>query len=133
MMTNQMSGMPHDGGQAQQIRYLEKGLEDAHRDIDLLQREVASINRVNDKAELMQTQIKDSLDEMKKMMTQFIKIVQDQNDKIDDAVEAQNTTISNFINSDNRAASKKDFAVSVIQAVGTILFTLATLWVTNVI
>lgn len=122
-----------DAGMRQQIKYLEKTLEAAVKNIDNLEKDVATITRVNDRIEIMQSQIKDSFGKMEDMMSKFIGVVQEQNEKIDKSVAAQNEIIDNFVNSDARATSKKDFVVSVIQAVGTILFTLATLWVTNVI
>lgn len=117
----------------QRIIYLERETKKNIKDIESLEREVSVINRFTDQMDSSHKYMKESMAEMKSMINSFISIVQKQNEKIDQNVVLQNEKIDEFVSSDKRATSKKDFAVSVANAIGTIILTIVTLWLSGII
>lgn len=61
--------------------------------------------------------VKESVDKMDSMMSKFISVVGDQNEKID-----------TFINSDKRMSHKRQFWVSVAQVASGIIIAVITIW-----
>ena len=75
--------------------------------------------------------VTEAVGEMKNMVNRFIDMIGTQNTQIDNKLSEQNKKIDDFINSDKRRDSKKQFVVSVLQVLGAILATILSFWATG--
>ncbi len=112
---------PSNAVLAEQIRQLRKDFNDfksnTREEIKELEQGVEKTRRLADDVNISMKYVKDAVQEMKDMMKGFITVVNDQNKKIDD-----------FINSDKRRDSKRQFGVSVLQVVSGIVIALLGYW-----
>jgi len=109
---------------ADRIDKLQKDFDEYRRESRTEMREldgkVDKAAEVSSKVDLAMSYMRESMGEMKEMMAGFTGIVKSQNDKIDE-----------FVNSDKRAQAKKDLIVATLSAVGTIILTILTFWVSG--
>lgn len=75
--------------------------------------------------------VTEAVGEMKKTVNGFIDMITSQNKQIDNKLNEQNGKIDDFINSDKRRDSKKQFVVSVMQVLAAILATILSFWATG--
>lgn len=109
---------------SEQIRRIERELKDFKRDSKTefkeMEQEIEYARRLADSTDNSMKYIKEAVGKMEVMMTGFINVVSSQNEKIDE-----------FINSDKRRDSKKEFAISVVQVVSGIVLALIGFWATG--
>lgn len=91
--------------------------KETREELKEMEREIDGTRRIADEVRMSTTYVKESVQKMETMMTNFLNVVNDQNQKIDD-----------FVNSDKRRDSKKQFVVSILQVVGGIAVAIIGLW-----
>lgn len=91
--------------------------KETRQDLKDMEQDIDRTRRVADEVHMSTQYVKDSVKKMESMMTSFLDVVGEQNKKIDD-----------FVNSDKRQDSKKQFVVSILQVVGGIAVAIIGLW-----
>lgn len=109
---------------AEQIKQLREDFQDFKKDtnkeIKEMELKVENTRRIADEVNYSVRYVQSAVDKMDGMMTNFIKVVGDQNEKIDA-----------FINSDKRTDSKRNYFVSILQVIAGILIALIGMWSTG--
>lgn len=112
-----------------QTRYGMKDMEDR----------VEGTRKVADEVNFMVVHVKESVDKMERMMTNFVNVVADQNKSTNTAFEEQNKSlkksfndqnqkINDFTNSDSRMSHKRQLVVSVLQVGAGIFIAILSYW-----
>lgn len=91
--------------------------KEARDEIKELEQEIEVTRRIAANVDMSMNYVKETVGKMEGMMSSFITVVDTQNAKIDE-----------FINSDKRRDSKKEFVVSVIQVISGIVIALIGFW-----
>lgn len=117
---------------AEQIRQLQKDLKDNKREtkeeLKELEVKLNQTTRVTDEVNLSMQYVKEAVNDMRGMMKEFVGMMTTQNGQIDKKISEQHSKIDEFINSDKRNDSKKQFFVSILQVVAGILATVLGFW-----
>lgn len=117
---------------AEQIRQLQKDLKDNKREtkeeLKELEVKLNQTTRVTDEVNLSMQYVKEAVNDMRGMMKEFVGMMTTQNGQIDRKISEQHSKIDEFINSDKRNDSKKQFFVSILQVVAGILATVLGFW-----
>lgn len=117
---------------AEQIRQLQKDLKDNKREtkeeLKELEVKLNQTTRVTDEVNLSMQYVKEVVNDMRGMMKEFVGMMTTQNGQIDKKISEQHSKIDEFINSDKRNDSKKQFFVSILQVVAGILATVLGFW-----
>lgn len=117
---------------AEQIRQLQKDLKDNKREtkeeLKELEVKLNQTTRVTDEVNLSMQYVKEAVNDMRGMMKEFVGMMTTQNGQIDKKISEQHKKIDEFINSDKRHDSKKQFFVSILQVVAGILATVLGFW-----
>lgn len=117
---------------AEQIRQLQKDLKDNKREtkeeLKELEVKLNQTTRVTDEVNLSMQYVKEAVNDMRGMMKEFVGMITTQNGQIDKKISEQHSKIDEFINSDKRNDSKKQFFVSILQVVAGILATVLGFW-----
>lgn len=117
---------------AEQIRQLQKDLKDNKREtkeeLKELEVKLNQTTRVTDEVNLSMQYVKEAVNDMRGMMKEFVGMMTTQNGQIDKKISEQHSKIDEFINSDKRHDSKKQFVVSILQVVAGILATVLGFW-----
>lgn len=144
---------PNNAVLAEQIKQLRKDLI-AHREemkedlkdrddkLTIYKREIrqelkeleSGIDRAQSVANEVNTSMRyvtEAVGEMKNMVNGFIQMISTQNTQIDNKLSEQNRKIDDFVNSDKRRDSKKQFVVSVLQVLAGIIATVLGFWATG--
>ncbi|MEK4025765.1 hypothetical protein [Sporosarcina sp. FSL W7-1283] len=109
---------------AEQVRQLRKDFHEFRNatkdELKEMEEKVDNTRRIADEVNYSVKYVKSAVDKMEDMMSNFINVVNQQNDKIDD-----------FVNSDKRLNSRRQFVVSVLQVASGIIIALITFWATG--
>lgn len=115
---------PSNGVLAEQIRQLRKEFQEfkkeTREETRELEREVEIAREVANRTDYSLGYVKDTVSEMKDMLSNFVKVQNQQNEKIEQ-----------FINSDTRHARKKELIVSVLQVFSGIIIAILGFWATG--
>lgn len=117
---------------AEQIRRLQEEFRDnkanTKEELKDLEEKLNRTSRVTDEVNLSMQYVKEAVNDMRGMMKEFVGMMTTQNGQIDRKVSEQNVKIDEFINSDKRNDSKKQFIVSILQVMAGILATVLGFW-----
>lgn len=106
---------------AEQIKQLRKDFHDfrsnTKSELKEMEEKVDNTRRIADEVNYSVKYVKEAVDKMDGMMSNFISVVNEQNKKIDD-----------FVNSDKRLSGKRQFIVSVLQVASGIIIALLGFW-----
>lgn len=108
-----------------------ENFKDVQRELQDLEKSVDSAQKVADQVNTSMRYVTQAVDEMKTLVSGFTNLIREHNTKIDDKMTTQNAKIDDFINSDKRRESKKQFVVSVLQVVAGIVATILGFWATG--
>lgn len=119
-----MPSEPSNAVLSEQVRQLRKDFHDFRQttksEMKDMEEKVDNTRRIADEVNYSVKYVKSAVDKMDGMMSSFINVVSQQNEKIDD-----------FINSDKRAGHKRQFVISVLQVVSGIAIAIITFWATG--
>lgn len=110
------------------FNYFRKSTRQELKDMEV---KLDSTSRVAEEVRRSIQYVEKTVTKMDDVMTNFIALVGQQNDKMDEFTSAQNRKMDDFVNSDKRMSHKKQLIVSTLQVLAGILGTLATLWVSG--
>lgn len=117
---------------AEQIRQLQKDMAsnklETKEELKELEIKLNQTTRVTDEVNLSMQYVKEAVNDMRGMMKEFVGMMTTQNGQIDRKISEQHSKIDEFINSDKRHDSKKQFIVSILQVVAGILATVLGFW-----
>ena len=109
----------------QELKELELGIDSAQKVANDVN---TSMKYVKEAVGEMKKTVNGFIDMISIQNTQFIEMIGTQNTQIDNKLSEQNKKIDDFVNSDKRRDSKKQFVVSVLQVLAGILATILTFW-----
>lgn len=117
---------------AEQIRQLQKDMvnnkKETKEELKELEIKLNQTTRVTDEVNLSMQYVKEAVNDMRGMMKEFVGMMTTQNGQIDRKISEQHSKIDEFINSDKRNDSKKQFVVSILQVMAGILATVLGFW-----
>ncbi|WP_144510004.1 hypothetical protein [Bacillus sp. FJAT-22090] len=117
---------------AEQIRQLQKEFKDnklnTKEELKELEEKLNQTTRVTNEVNLSMQYVKEAVNDMRGMMKEFVGMITTQNGQIDKKISEQHKKIDEFINSDKRSDSKKQFIVSIAQVLAGILATVLGFW-----
>ena len=117
---------------AEQIRQLQREFESnkqiTKEELKELELKLNQTTRVTDEVNLSMQYVKEAVSDMRGMMKEFVTMMSTQSGAIDKKISEQHKKIDEFINSDKRSDSKKQFVVSILQVFAGILATVLTFW-----
>lgn len=123
---------PTNGVLAEQIRQLQKDLRDNKKEtkeeLKELEIKLNQTTRIADEVNLSMVYVREAVNDMRKMTNEFVGMMTTQNGQIDRKISEQHKKIDEFINSDKRHDSKKQFVVSILQVIAGILATVLGFW-----
>lgn len=93
-----------------------------------LDEDLTKTRRIADDVNVSMNYVKDTVQEMKSMVSGFVEMITTQNKSIDDKIGEQNTKIDAFINSDKRLDNKRQFFVAILQVAGGIIIAILGMW-----
>lgn len=117
---------------AEQLRQLDKEFREnkanMKEELKELEEKLNRTSRVTDEVNFSMQYVKEAIGDMRGMMTEFVTMMTTQNGQMDKKISEQHQKIDEFINSDKRHDSKKQFVVSVLQVLAGILATVLGFW-----
>lgn len=123
---------PSNAVLAEQIRRLQEEFRDnkanTKEELKELEDKLNRTARVTDEVNLSMQYVKEAVNDMRGMMKEFVTMMTTQSGQIDKKINDQHQKIDEFINSDKRHDSKKQFVVSVLQVLAGILATVLGFW-----
>lgn len=109
----------------QELKELELGIDSAQKVANDVN---TSMKYVTEAVGEMKKSVNGFIDMIRSQNSQFIEMIGSQNTQIDNKLSEQNKKIDDFVNSDKRRDSKRQFVVSVLQVLAGILATVLGFW-----
>lgn len=101
------------------------------RKIDVANEKISTTKDLADEVSFTLIHMKESMDNMNRNMTEFIKIVGEQSKKIDKSDESQKKKFDDFVDTDRKLNSNREFFISIIQVASGIIIAIIGFWTYN--